>query len=166
MPNGYHTTHLDELDSVTSSNTVPKQNDAETKENNPKELVSRQSSVQYSTLLSEINLKREEIHNKSLKQKSRNNSSKKGQENLEVIYSNAQETTYMNTSGIYDGGSGSPLDSKAADIVFQLDKIIRDNQSNGITSGSAIRDSAQSAHSVETDDDEALLIRSKFFGVE
>ena len=169
MPNGYHTTHLDELDSVTSSNTVPKQNDAETKENNPKELVSRQSSVQYSTLLSEINLKREEIHNKSLKQKpgaSRNNSSKKGQENLEVIYSNAQETTYMNTSGMCDGGSGSPLDSKAADIVFQLDKIIRDNQSNGITSGSAIRDSAQSAHSVETDDDEALLIRSKFFGIE
>nr|XP_022329003.1 uncharacterized protein LOC111127968 [Crassostrea virginica] len=162
LPNGYHITHLDELDSVTSSNTVPKQKDAETKENNPKELVSRQSSVQYSTLLSEINLKREEIHNKSLKQKSRNNSSKKGQENLEVIYSNAQETTYMNTSGMYDGGSGSPLDSKAADIVFQLDKIIRDNQSNGITSGSAIRDSAQSAHSVETDDDEALLIRRSY----
>lgn len=150
---------------MTSSNTIPKQADiTETKENDSKELASRQSSVQYSSLLSEINSKREQIHNKSLKQKSgssRNTSPKKEAEHPEVIYSNAHETTYMNTTGIYDGGGGSPLDSRAADIVFQLDKIIRDNQSNGVTT--AFRDSAQSAHSVETDDDEAQLIRSKLY---
>lgn len=150
---------------MTSSNTIPKQADiTETKENDSKELASRQSSVQYSSLLSEINSKREQIHNKSLKQKSgssRNTSPKKEAEHPEVIYSNAHETTYMNTTGMYDGGGGSPLDSRAADIVFQLDKIIRDNQSNGVTT--AFRDSAQSAHSVETDDDEAQLIRSKLY---
>lgn len=149
---------------MTSSNTIPKQADiTETKENDSKELASRQSSVQYSSLLSEINSKREQIHNKSLKQKSgssRNTSPKKEAEHPEVIYSNAHETTYMNTTGMYDGG-GSPLDSRAADIVFQLDKIIRDNQSNGVAT--AFRDSAQSAHSVETDDDEAQLIRSKLY---
>lgn len=148
---------------MTSSNTIPKQADnTETKENDSKELASRQSSVQYSSLLSEINSKREQIHNKSLKQKSgssRNTSPKKEAEHPEVIYSNAHETTYMNTTGMYDGGS--PLDSRAADIVFQLDKIIRDNQSNGVAT--AFRDSAQSAHSVETDDDEAQLIRSKLY---
>lgn len=150
---------------MTSSNTISKQADiTETKENDSKELASRQSSVQYSSLLSEINSKREQIHNKSLKQKSgssRNTSPKKEAEHPEVIYSNAHETTYMNTTGMYDGGGGSPLDSKAADIVFQLDKIIRDNQSNGVAT--AFRDSAQSAHSVETDDDEAQLIRSKLY---
>lgn len=150
---------------MTSSNTIPKQADiTETKENDSKELASRQSSVQYSSLLSEINSKREQIHNKSLKQKSgssRNTSPKKEAEHPEVIYSNAHETTYMNTTGMYDGGGGSPLDSRAADIVFQLDKIIRDNQSNGVAT--AFRDSAQSAHSVETDDDEAQLIRSKLY---
>lgn len=150
---------------MTSSNTIPKQADiTETKENDSKELASRQSSVQYSSLLNEINSKREQIHNKSLKQKSgssRNTSPKKEAEHPEVIYSNAHETTYMNTTGMYDGGGGSPLDSKAADIVFQLDKIIRDNQSNGVAT--AFRDSAQSAHSVETDDDEAQLIRSKLY---
>lgn len=151
---------------MTSSNTIPKQTDiiTETKENDSKELASRQSSVQYSSLLSEINSKREQIHNKSLKQKSgssRNTSPKKEAEHPEVIYSNAHETTYMNTTGMYDGGGGSPLDSRAADIVFQLDKIIRDNQSNGVAT--AFRDSAQSAHSVETDDDEAQLIRSKLY---
>lgn len=150
---------------MTSSNTIPKQeNITETKENDSKELASRQSSVQYSSLLSEINSKREQIHNKSLKQKSgssRNTSPKKEAEHPEVIYSNAHETTYMNTTGMYDGGGGSPLDNKAADIVFQLDKIIRDNQSNGVAT--AFRDSAQSAHSVETDDDEAQLIRSKLY---
>lgn len=151
---------------MTSSNTIPKQANiiTETKENDSKELASRQSSVQYSSLLSEINSKREQIHNKSLKQKSgssRNTSPKKEAEHPEVIYSNAHETTYMNTTGMYDGGGGSPLDSKAADIVFQLDKIIRDNQSNGVAT--AFRDSAQSAHSVETDDDEAQLIRSKLY---
>lgn len=150
---------------MTSSNTIPKQADiTETKENDSKELASRQSSVQYSSLLSEINSKREQIHNKSLKQKSgssRNTSPKKEAEHPEVIYSNAHETTYMNTTGMYDGGGGSPIDSKAADIVFQLDKIIRDNQSNGVAT--AFRDSAQSAHSVETDDDEAQLIRSKLY---
>lgn len=150
---------------MTSSNTIPKQADiTETKENDSKELASRQSSVQYSSLLNEINSKREQIHNKSLKQKSgssRNTSPKKEAEHPEVIYSNAHETTYMNTTGMYDGGGGSPLDSRAADIVFQLDKIIRDNQSNGVTT--AFRDSAQSAHSVETDDDEAQLIRSKLY---
>lgn len=150
---------------MTSSNTIPKQADiTETKENDSKEQASRQSSVQYSSLLSEINSKREQIHNKSLKQKSgssRNTSPKKEAEHPEVIYSNAHETTYMNTTGMYDGGGGSPLDSRAADIVFQLDKIIRDNQSNGVAT--AFRDSAQSAHSVETDDDEAQLIRSKLY---
>lgn len=150
---------------MTSSNTISKQADiTETKENDSKELASRQSSVQYSSLLSEINSKREQIHNKSLKQKSgssRNTSPKKEAEHPEVIYSNAHETTYMNTTGMYDGGGGSPLDSRAADIVFQLDKIIRDNQSNGVAT--AFRDSAQSAHSVETDDDEAQLIRSKLY---
>lgn len=150
---------------MTSSNTIPKQADiTETKENDSKELASRQSSVQCSSLLSEINSKREQIHNKSLKQKSgssRNTSPKKEAEHPEVIYSNAHETTYMNTTGMYDGGGGSPLDSRAADIVFQLDKIIRDNQSNGVAT--AFRDSAQSAHSVETDDDEAQLIRSKLY---
>lgn len=150
---------------MTSSNTIPKQADiTETKENDSKELASRQSSVQYSSLLSEINSKREQIHNKSLKQKSgssRNTSPKKEAEHPEVIYSNAHETTYMNTTGMYDGGGGSPLDSRAADIVFQLDKIICDNQSNGVAT--AFRDSAQSAHSVETDDDEAQLIRSKLY---
>lgn len=150
---------------MTSSNTISKQTDnTETKENDSKELASRQSSVQYSSLLSEINSKREQIHNKSLKQKSgssRNTSPKKEAEHPEVIYSNAHETTYMNTTGMYDGGGGSPLDSRAADIVFQLDKIIRDNQSNGVAT--AFRDSAQSAHSVETDDDEAQLIRSKLY---
>lgn len=151
---------------MTSSNTIPKQADiiTETKENDSKELASRQSSVQYSSLLSEINSKREQIHNKSLKQKSgssRNTSPKKEAVHPEVIYSNAHETTYMNTTGMYDGGGGSPLDSRAADIVFQLDKIIRDNQSNGVAT--AFRDSAQSAHSVETDDDEAQLIRSKLY---
>lgn len=150
---------------MTSSNTIPKQADiTETKENDSKELASRQSSVQYSSLLSEINSKREQIHNKSLKQKSgssRNTSPKKEAEHPEVIYSNAHETTYMNTTGMYDGGGGSPLDSRAADIVFQLDKIIRDNQSNGVAT--AFRDSAQSAHSVETDDDEVQLIRSKLY---
>lgn len=150
---------------MTSSNTIPKQADiTETKENDSKELASRQSSVQYSSLLSEINSKREQIHNKSLKQKSgssRNTSPKKEAEHPEVIYSNAHETTYMNTTGMYDGGGGSPLDSRAADIVFQLDKIIRDNQSNGVAT--AFRDSAQSAHSVETDDDEAQLIRSRLY---
>lgn len=165
LPNGFHTTHLDEVDSMTSSNTIPKQADiiTETKENDSKELASRQSSVQYSSLLSEINSKREQIHNKSLKQKSgssRNTSPKKEAEHPEVIYSNAHETTYMNTTGMYDGGGGSPIDSKAADIVFQLDKIIRDNQSNGVAT--AFRDSAQSAHSVETDDDEAQLIRRSY----
>lgn len=150
---------------MTSSNTISKQADiTETKENDSKEPASRQSSVQYSSLLSEINSKREQIHNKSLKQKSgssRNTSPKKEAEHPEVIYSNAHETTYMNTTGMYDGGGGSPLDSRAADIVFQLDKIIRDNQSNGVAT--AFRDSAQSAHSVETDDDEAQLIRSKLY---
>lgn len=150
---------------MTSSNTISKQADiTETKENDSKELASRQSSVQYSSLLSEINSKREQIYNKSLKQKSgssRNTSPKKEAEHPEVIYSNAHETTYMNTTGMYDGGGGSPLDSRAADIVFQLDKIIRDNQSNGVAT--AFRDSAQSAHSVETDDDEAQLIRSKLY---
>lgn len=150
---------------MTSSNTISKHADiTETKENDSKELASRQSSVQYSSLLSEINSKREQIHNKSLKQKSgssRNTSPKKEAEHPEVIYSNAHETTYMNTTGMYDGGGGSPLDSRAADIVFQLDKIIRDNQSNGVAT--AFRDSAQSAHSVETDDDEAQLIRSKLY---
>lgn len=150
---------------MTSSNTISKQADiTETKENDSKELASRQSSVQYSSLLSEINSKREQIHNKSLKQKSgssRNTSPKKEAEHPEVIYSNAHETTYMNTTGMYDGGGGSPLDSRAADIVFQLDKIIRDNQSNGVAT--AFRDSAQSAHSVETNDDEAQLIRSKLY---
>lgn len=150
---------------MTSSNTISKQTDnTETKENDSKELASRQSSVQYSSLLNEINSKREQIHNKSLKQKSgssRNTSPKKEAEHPEVIYSNAHETTYMNTTGMYDGGGGSPLDSRAADIVFQLDKIIRDNQSNGVAT--AFRDSAQSAHSVETDDDEAQLIRSKLY---
>lgn len=150
---------------MTSSNTIPKQADiTETKENDSKELASRQSSVQYSSFLNEINSKREQIHNKSLKQKSgssRNTSPKKEAEHPEVIYSNAHETTYMNTTGMYDGGGGSPLDSRAADIVFQLDKIIRDNQSNGVAT--AFRDSAQSAHSVETDDDEAQLIRSKLY---
>lgn len=150
---------------MTSSNTISKQADiTETKENDSKELASRQSSVQYSSLLSEINSKREQIHNKSLKQKSgssRNTSPKKEAKHPEVIYSNAHETTYMNTTGMYDGGGGSPLDSRAADIVFQLDKIIRDNQSNGVAT--AFRDSAQSAHSVETDDDEAQLIRSKLY---
>uniref|UniRef100_K1PA00 Uncharacterized protein n=1 Tax=Magallana gigas TaxID=29159 RepID=K1PA00_MAGGI len=164
LPNGFHTTHLDEVDSMTSSNTISKQTDnTETKENDSKELASRQSSVQYSSLLNEINSKREQIHNKSLKQKSgssRNTSPKKEAEHPEVIYSNAHETTYMNTTGMYDGGGGSPLDSRAADIVFQLDKIIRDNQSNGVAT--AFRDSAQSAHSVETDDDEAQLIRRSY----
>ncbi|XP_061163083.1 uncharacterized protein LOC133172247 [Saccostrea echinata] len=164
LPNGFHTTTLDELDSVTSSITAAKQADlTDTKENGPKESASRESSVQYNSLLSEINSKRDEIHKKSLKLKpghSRNTSPKKEANDHEVIYSNAHETTYMNTSGMYDGSGGTYHENNATDIVFHLDKIIRDNQSNG--TASAIRDSAQSAQSVETDDDEALLIKRSY----
>ncbi|XP_048736417.2 uncharacterized protein LOC125651730 isoform X2 [Ostrea edulis] len=164
LPNGFHTTSFDELDSAMLSSSTVKQADAlNTKENGPKELASRQSSVQYSSLLSEINSKREEIHHRSLKQKSgksENGSPKTEPEDPDVIYSNTQETTYMNTTGVYDGGGGSSQDNTAADIVFQLDKIIRDNQSNGAVP--TVRDSTQSAQSVETEDDEALLIRRSY----
>jgi hypothetical protein len=144
------------------SSSVTKQGEVfDTKENNPKELASRQNSVQYSSLLSEIHSKREGIHNRSLKHNSgtsKHDSPTKELPGPEVIYSNTEETTYMNTAEMYNGRAGSSQDQNAADIVFQLDKIIRDNQSNGAVS--VIRDSTQSAQSVETEDDEAHLIRS------
>lgn len=67
----------------------------------------------------------------------------------------------MNIIGMYDGGGGSLFDSRVVDIVFQLDKIICDNQFNGVVI--VFRDFVQFVYFVEMDDDEVQLIRSKLY---